>query len=125
MARQPLTALDSALRWINVILRGLHLVAVILLGGALLGAPLDAGRIASGVAATGFTMFALDIWRKPRHLREVSGIAVLVKLVLVGWMAIDAASQHVLFWLIVAGSAISAHAPARFRHALIFGNDSH
>jgi hypothetical protein len=77
MARKPMTALDTALRWINVILRGLHLIAVILLGAALLGAPQVGTQIAIAVAATGFAMFALDIWRKPQHLREASGIAVL------------------------------------------------
>lgn len=122
MPRKPMTALDSALRWINVILRGLHLAAVILLGAALLGAPLVSTQVAVAVAATGFAMFALDVWRKPQHLREAAGIAVLLKLVLVGWMVFDAAAQHVLFWLIVAGSAISAHAPARFRHAILFGD---
>ena len=125
MTRKPMTALDNALRWINVILRGLHLVAVILLGAGLLGAPLDAGHAALGVAATGFAMFGLDIWRKPQQLREAAGIAVLLKLVLVGWMAIDPSARPILFWLIVAGSAISAHAPARFRHAILLGNVSH
>jgi hypothetical protein len=120
-----MTALDSALRWINVILRGLHLVAVIFLGAALLGAPLATAQVAIAVAATGFAMFALDVWRKPRHLREAAGIAVLLKLVLVGWMVFDAAAQHVLFWLIVAVSAVSAHAPARFRHALLLGRAMH
>lgn len=122
MARKPLTPLDSLLRWINVILRGLHLVAVILLGAGLLGAPLHAGQAAIGVAASGFAMLALDIWRKPQHLREAAGLAVLVKLVLVAWMALDAAARPVLFWVIVAGSAISAHAPARFRHAMLLGS---
>lgn len=116
-----MTAPDTALRWLNVILRGLHLVAVILLGATLLGAPLDGGQAATAVAASGFVMFALDIWRKPQHLREAAGIAVLLKLVLVGWMVLDASMQLVLFWLIVAGSAISAHAPARFRHAMLLG----
>ena len=125
MPRKPMTALDIALRWINVILRGLHLVAVILLGAGLLGAPLDAQHAATGVAATGFAMFALDIWRKPQHLREAAGIAVLGKLILVGWMAFDASARPVLFWLIVAGSAISAHAPARFRHAMLLGPGTH
>jgi len=125
MPRKPMTALDTALRWINVILRGLHLVAVIVLGSVLLGAPLAASHAAMAVAATGFAMFALDIWRKPQHLREASGLAVLVKLVLVGWMAIDAAARPYLFWLIVAGSAISAHAPARFRHAILLRTEAH
>ena len=125
MARQPFTPLDGLLRWMNVILRGLHLVTVILLGAGLLGAPLDAGKAAIGVAASGFAMLLLDIWRKPQHLREAAGIAVLIKLVLVGWLALDAASRPVLFWVIVAGSAISAHAPARFRHAILLGNNPH
>lgn len=124
MARKPMTTFDWWLRWINVILRGLHLCAVILLGAALLGAPLADTPVAVAVAATGFAMFALDLWRKPQHLREASGIAVLLKLVLIGWMAFDTAMQQLLFWLIVAGSAISAHAPARFRHALVIGGGS-
>jgi hypothetical protein len=125
MAGKPFTPLDGLLRWMNVILRGLHLVAVILLGAGLLGAPLDTGKTAIGVAASGFAMLLLDIWRKPQHLREAAGIAVMGKLVLVGWMAIDATARPVLFWLIVAGSAISAHAPARFRHAILLGRDPH
>lgn len=125
MPRNPMTAPDSALRWINVILRGLHLVTVILLGAALLGAPQVDTQVAVAVAATGFAMLALDVWRKPQHLREAAGIAVLLKLVLVGWMAIDASARPILFWLIVAGSAISAHAPARFRHAILFGSVTH
>lgn len=123
MAGNPPSPLDNALRWSNVILRGLHLVAVILLGAALLGAPLPAGRYAIAVAATGLGMFMLDIWRKPRHLCEVSGVAMLLKLVLVGWMATTpvAEARAVLFWVIVTASALFAHAPARFRHAIVVG----
>lgn len=125
MARKPMTPLDWLLRWINVILRALHLVAVILLGAALLGAPQASTQVAIAVAATGLAMFALDIWRKPQHLREAAGLAVLFKLVLVGWMVFDTAAQQFLFWLIVAGSAIAAHAPARFRHAILIGHNPH
>lgn len=116
-----MTAFDWLLRWINVVLRGLHLCAVILLGAALLGASAGISHAASAVAATGFAMLALDVWRKPHHLREASGIVVLLKLALVVWMVFDAAMQQTLFWLIVAGSAVSAHAPARFRHAILIG----
>lgn len=104
-------------RWLNVALRGLHLVAVILLGAGLLGAPVAVRAATGAVAATGLAMLVLDTWSKPGHLREVSGISVLLKLVLVGWMAIDEASRVALFWIIVAGSAVFAHAPAKFRHA--------
>lgn len=107
-------------RWLNVVLRGLHLAAVVWLGAALLGAPVDGARAASAVAVTGVVMFALDTWSRPSHLRETSGIAVLIKLAFVGWMAVDASSRFLLFWGVVGGSAVFAHAPARFRHAVLF-----
>lgn len=108
-----------AQRWINVALRGLHLVAVIWLGAALLDAPVSTNAGVLGVAATGFAMLALDTWSKPSHLREVSGVALLVKLVFVAWMAVDESSRPLLFWFIVVGSAVFSHAPARFRHAML------
>lgn len=108
-------------RWLNVALRGVHLVAVILLGAGLLGAPVATGSATAGVAATGLAMLVLDTWSKPGHLREASGISLLLKLALVAWMAMDESSRLVLFWVIVAGSAIFAHAPAKFRHAVLIG----
>lgn len=108
-------------RWLSVLLRGLHLVAVIVLGAALLGAPVASDPAVLGLWTTGLAMLALDTWSKPSHLREASGIAVLAKLALVVWMAVDAASRPVLFWLIVVGSGIFAHAPAGFRHAVLIG----
>ncbi len=112
------------LRWLNVALRGLHLVSVIVMGAALLGAPVASTPAVVGAAITGFTMFALDLWQKPGHLRETSGVAVLVKLALLLWMVFDAGSRAILFWLIVAGSAIFAHAPASFRHAVLLHKGS-
>jgi hypothetical protein len=106
-------------RWLSVVLRGLHLVAVIWLGAALLGAPVASDQAALAVAITGAVMFALDIVSKPSHLREVAGIAVMLKLALVAWMVVDASSRPMLFWIILAGSVIFAHAPARFRHAVL------
>lgn len=107
-------------RWLGVLLRGLHLVAVIWLGAALLGAPVSSDHAVLGLWTTGLAMLALDTWSKPSHLREASGIAVLAKLGLVVWMAADESVRAVLFWLVVAGSAVFAHAPASFRHARPF-----
>jgi hypothetical protein len=122
MPEQPVRAKSAGWRrWLNVFLRGAHLVTVILLGATLLGAALDSTMAVWGMVVTGLAMFVLDFWNKPGHLREVSGLAVLLKLLLVGWMAMDASSRFALFWVIVAGSAFFAHAPARFRHATLFG----
>ena len=109
------------LRWLGVALRGLHLVAVVVLGAALLGAPVAGSRAAAAVLATGLSLFAIDFYSKPGYLREASGISLLAKQVLVSWMAIDADARPVLFWLIVVGSAVFAHAPASFRHAVLIG----
>jgi len=106
-------------RWLSVLLRGLHLVAVIVLGAALLGAPVASDHAVLGLWTTGLVMLALDTWSKPSHLRETSGVALLVKLVLVGWMAFDESSRALLFWLVVVGSGVFAHAPAKFRHAML------
>lgn len=108
-------------RWTGVVLRGGHLVAVVLLGASLLGATVAGGMAATAVLATGLALFGIDLYNKPGYLREASGVSLLVKLVLVGWMAADAGARPVLFWLIVAGSAVFAHAPASFRHAVLFG----
>jgi hypothetical protein len=107
------------LRWLGVALRTLHLSAVILLGAALMGAQGTGDHAAAAVAITGALMFVLDTWSKPSHLREVSGIAVMLKVVLVAWMAIDGSFRLALFWIVLAGSVVFAHAPAKFRHAVL------
>lgn len=117
--QSPQPASVSLTRWINVILRGLHLVSVIMLGAGVLGAPLATTPSALAAAVTGLAMLILDVWKKPSHLREVAGLSVLVKLVVVVWMALDANLRPALFWLVVVGSAIFAHAPAKFRHAIL------
>ena len=125
MSLAPPSRSDVLRRWLSVLLRGLHLVAVIGLGAALLGAPAEhvggVTRLAAAVAASGACMFALDLWRKPRHLFEVAGVGVLAKLLLVASMTIDGAPRLLLFWLVVVWSALFSHAPATFRHARLFG----
>jgi len=59
-------------RWLNVACRSLHVVGIILLGAALLaGTSTTPGALLT--AASGLGMLALDTWRKPAHLAEVSG----------------------------------------------------
>ena len=112
-------------RWLNVVLRGVHLVAVIVLGAVLLGAPVAGDLATATLVVTGLAMFAVDTWSHPGHLRELAGVAMLLKLVLVVWMAADAAARPLLFWLIVVGSAFSSHAPARVRHLRLWPPGRH
>jgi hypothetical protein len=116
--------LPTGLRWTDIIVRGIHLVAVVVLGGATLGAPVDGARAAIVVFMSGVVMLSFDTWQRPGHLRELAGATMLLKIGLVGWMALDEGVRMVLFWLIVGVSGIVSHAPASFRHIQLLGNPS-
>lgn len=106
-------------RWVNLALRALHLVGLVLLGSALLGA----GSVSSGAAltlASGGAMFAIDTWANPTHLRETAGFGILLKLALVGLMALQPAWALAIFWLVLAVSTLLSHAPGNFRHRRLF-----
>jgi hypothetical protein len=110
-------------RWLSVVLRGLHLVAVIWLGAALLGAPAARDPVGAWwVFATGALLFALDLWNRPQHLRQWAGMSMLLKLALVTLMLAAPEAELLLFWLLVIWSAVFSHAPASFRNAPVFGH---
>jgi hypothetical protein len=98
------------------VLRGLHLVAVIGLGAAIMGAPMSLQQLSIAVLFTGLAMFALELWNKPRILFEWSGASLIIKLGLIAVMALNAELRLPLFWLVVVWSAIFSHAPSSFRH---------
>ena len=104
------------LRWLSVVLRGMHLVTIIGRGAAVMGAPLSLHQQSIGVLVTGIAMFALDLWNKPRMLMEWSGAALVIKLGVIGLMMLNSELRLSLFWGLVVWSAIFAHAPASFRH---------
>ncbi|WP_319244619.1 hypothetical protein [uncultured Propionivibrio sp.] len=106
-------------RWLNVACRSLHVVGIILLGAALLaGTATTSGALLT--AASGLGMLALDTWRKPAHLAEVSGLGVLAKLPFVALAAFIPSASLALFWSIVIVSMVLSHAPAAFRHRRLF-----
>ena len=109
------------LRGLNIALRAAHLMALVVLGASLLGAPVAGGTAAAGMAATGLALLVAEILVRRAYLREVAGVAVLVKLALVAWIAVDAGSRPAVFWFLIAWSALFAHAPAPYRHAVVFG----
>lgn len=102
-------------RWLGIVLRGVHLTSVIFLGAALLANGTTATPVVA-VLVSGVALFALDTWSYPRHLFEVAGASVVLKLVLIAGMAIDPTWQLPLFWVIVFWSVLFSHAPASLRH---------
>lgn len=106
-------------RWLNVALRTIHLGGLVVLGGGLLGA----GYVSLGATITfgsGLAMFAIDTWANPAHLRETAGFGVLVKLLLVGLMAMQPAYALPIFWMVLVLSTLLSHAPGSFRHRQLF-----
>lgn len=110
-------------RWLSVVLRGLHLCAVIALGAGVLAAGCRpyAPHAGAAVLASGLLLGALDLWQRPAHLVEGAGLGLLAKLVLTGAMLAAPALREVLFWFVVLWSAVFSHAPASLRNARVFG----
>jgi len=106
-------------RWLNVVLRGLHLVVVFWLGALLMGAPagISPHVVAAAVFFSGALMWSLDIWHRPEHLREWAGVSMVLKLVAVAAMIFAPNWRELLFWSIVVWSAVFSHAPGSFRNA--------
>lgn len=106
-------------RWLSVVLRGIHLAAVIAFGAVLLGAPHAplAEYTGSAVLLSGVVLWLLDLWHRPGHLIEGAGLGMLLKLALLAGMLAVPPWRQPLFWIVVAWSAVFSHAPARFRNA--------
>ena len=106
-------------RWASVVLRGVHLIAVISFAVTLLREPPIPLPEHDGVAVltSGLLVWLLDLWHRPAHLLEGAGLSMLAKLVLVAAMIVWPEQRVPLFWIIVAWSAIFSHAPRSFRNA--------
>lgn len=106
-------------RWLNMLLRTIHIVGVVLFGAALLGAgspPLGA----TVILASGLSMLAIDTWSKPEHLCEIAGFGVLLKLALIGLISVLQQLALPAFWILVVFSTLLAHAPGHIRHRRLF-----
>ncbi len=106
-------------RWLSVVLRGVHLVAVIQFSAIVLHAVPDAQFPHAGIAVlvSGILVWLLDLWYRPSHLLEGAGLSMLLKLALLAGMIVAPSLRVPLFWIIVAWSAVFSHAPSSFRNA--------
>lgn len=98
-------------------LRAGHLAGVVGFGAALLGATgLPEAALALLLVFSGLAMAALDAWSNPDWLKELAGLSLLVKFLLLGWFGVQEEARPALFWVILVFSVLFAHAPASFRH---------
>ncbi len=104
-------------RWMNIALRGLHLVGIAGLAGAFLFGLPEAQWTAYGhlTIATGALLTALYIWTDASWLVKLKGQAILAKLVLLALAQVYPAWRPEAFVLVILLSAFFAHAPDRVR----------
>ncbi len=118
MAEAPRRTLPRSWRWFGIAARALHLMAIVLLGSVVFGAPpwLPTSWVGVTLLVSGIVLFALEQWKTREHVAQFAGAGQIAKLALVAWMIFDPARAATLFLVIVAWSAVFAHAPAGFRH---------
>ena len=104
------------------LLRALHLVGVVGLGAAVLGVRPDAETaVYVGVLmGAGVAIVALDRWANPDYFSQVNGLAVALKALLLAGVGMLAGFNALLFWAVLVGSVLIAHAPRGLRHRKLF-----
>lgn len=104
------------------LLRAMHLCGVVGVGAFLLGAAdvVGASAFAFLLVAGGLGIMALDRWSDPTYLRQVNGLAMLAKLLLLGGLVWYFGLSQPLFWSTLVLSVLVAHAPASIRHRKLF-----
>lgn len=106
-----------AQRWINIALRGLHLIGIAgLAGGFLFDLP-ESRWVAYWylTLATGTLLTALYLWTDTGWLLKLKGQAILAKLALLALAYAYPAWRAEFFVLVILLSAFFAHAPDRVR----------
>ena len=112
---------SSRRRWLSIALRSLHLAGVVDAAVGVLG---HGSPHATGIVLmllTGFVLYGIDLWHHPDLWREVAGVFILVKLVLLVAMMLATHLAALLFWLLLISSSVVSHAPHAFRHRRIIG----
>jgi hypothetical protein len=109
-------------RWVNILLRTLHLIGIAGLGGGFLyPAEGDLWRtffnltIWSGVGLT-----AIAVWNNAIWLVQLRGQAILLKLLLLGLMSLLPELRLLIFIAILIISGVISHAPAKVRYYSMF-----
>jgi Na+/glutamate symporter len=97
------------------------LAGVVLAGVAIIG---NGTLSVAGVVLmllTGFALYGIELWHHPDLWREVAGVFIAVKLIMLVAMLLVPNIAGPLFWLLLISSSVVSHAPRVFRHRRIFG----
>jgi hypothetical protein len=93
-----------------------HVAGVVGVGAAVLRGEVPTGLFPVLLVACGLGIASLDRWSNRAYLKQVSGLAVLLKIALLLALATFAAFGNTAFWILLVFSVAIAHAPGRVRH---------
>jgi len=104
------------------LLRVLHVIGVVGSGAVLLGArPLAASNVyALVLVGSGMSIVLLDSWANPDYFRQISGLAILLKVLLLATTIWLVGLLTPVFWAVLVGSILISHAPRWLRHRQLF-----
>mgnify|MGYP006269464131 CR=1 FL=1 len=108
-------------RWLAIALRALHVAGVIDTAVGLFGQAATHHVGPAILLASGAALFALDCWQDRNLWREVAGVFVVLKLLLVFAMMLTPQFAGMIFWCLALSSAVVSHAPRSFRHRRVIG----
>ncbi len=105
-------------RLLQVAFRTIHILAMAMVLGAL---PFGAGWTQLRVPilmtlASGVVLFGLDLAKDPRVLVQGSGVAVLLKLALLGCGLLWPGQRFAWYLAATAVASVGSHMPGRWRH---------
>lgn len=105
-------------RWLKIILRTLHILSIIGVGGAVLfNVPFSQWIwYWYAAVATGVAMVAIDALSNFLWLIQIRGIVIYIKLLLLMFLGGNMLVNHLVLITIVVISAIISHAPGDIRY---------
>ncbi|MCB1872448.1 MAG: hypothetical protein H6964_14215 [Chromatiaceae bacterium] len=109
-------------RWVNILLRTLHLIGIAGLGGGFFY-PSEGDlwrRFFDLTLWSGIGLAAIAIWNNGIWLIQLRGQAILLKLILLGLMPLFPAVRLPLLLAILIISGVISHAPASVRYYSLF-----
>lgn len=109
-------------RWTKISLRTLHLVSVAGVGGGILFGLDKAVWVNYWWLAltSGVLLMAIDIVSNPVWLVQVRGLAIYLKLVLLGMMDVCPQWAGSILLIVIVLSAVISHAPGNLRYYSIY-----
>lgn len=108
-------------RWVNIMLRTTHLVGITGVGGGFLyHSPQENWMPYLGLTVvSGVMMMGLSIWVSGMWLLQLRGVAVIVKLLFLGFAMIRGLEASIIIIVIII-SGVIAHAPGKVRYHKVF-----